>query len=85
MSKQRTCKLVTKILMKTCSSLVKMISDGVNNFIMQNKYKKVDEVKKRITQSQKCSYGIIYISFTWCRPDRHKNSRLIVKTDFYII
>ena len=26
MSKQRTCKLVTKILMKTCSSLVKIIS-----------------------------------------------------------
>ena len=36
MSKQSTCKLVTKILRKTCSSLVKIISDGENNF-MQNK------------------------------------------------
>ena len=33
MSKQRTCKLLTKILLKTCSSLVKMISDLVNNFV----------------------------------------------------
>ena len=33
MSKQRTCKLVTKILMETCSSLVKIVSHGVNNFV----------------------------------------------------
>ena len=40
MSKQRTTsKFVTKILMKTCSSLVKMISDRVNNFL-QNKCNK---------------------------------------------
>ena len=37
MSKQRTSKFVTKILRKTCSSLVKIISDGENNFT-QNKY-----------------------------------------------
>ena len=34
--KTKNIKLVTKILMKTCSSLVKIISHGVNNF-MQNK------------------------------------------------
>ena len=39
MSKQRTCKLVTRILRKTRSSLVKMISSGENNF-MQNKFNK---------------------------------------------
>ena len=33
MSKQRTCKLVTKILRKTCASFVKIISDGENNFV----------------------------------------------------
>ena len=33
MSKQRTCKLVTKILNKTCSSLLKMTSDWENNFM----------------------------------------------------
>ena len=32
MSKQRTRKFVTKILRKTCSSLVKIISDGENNY-----------------------------------------------------
>ena len=32
MSKQRTRKFVTKILRETCSSLVKIISDGDNNF-----------------------------------------------------
>ena len=36
MSKQRTRKFVNKILRKTCSSLVKIISDGENNF-KQNK------------------------------------------------
>ena len=39
MSKQRTCKLVTNIFLKTCSSLVKMISGGVNKF-MENKCNK---------------------------------------------
>ena len=39
MSKQRTRKFVTKILRKTCSSLVKTIPDGENNFT-QNKYNK---------------------------------------------
>ena len=32
MSKQRTRKSVTKILRKTCSSLVKIIPDEENNF-----------------------------------------------------
>ena len=43
MSKQRTCELVTKILMKTCSSLVKIISVG-ENISMQNKWIKYRNV-----------------------------------------
>ena len=43
MSKQRTRKFVTKIIRKTGSSLVKMISDGENNFT-QNKYKKLQKI-----------------------------------------
>ena len=39
MSKQRTRKFGTKILRKTCSSFVKIISDGEINF-KQNKYNK---------------------------------------------
>ena len=42
MSKQRTSKFVTKILRKTCSSLVKIISAGENNFT-QNKYNKLQK------------------------------------------
>ena len=38
MSKQWTRKFVTKILRKTCSSFVKIISDGENN-LKQNNYK----------------------------------------------
>ena len=40
MSKQRTRKFVPEILRITCSSLVKIISDGDNNFT-QNKYNKL--------------------------------------------
>ena len=43
MSKQRTRKFVTKIFRKTCSSLVKIISDGENNFT-QNKYNKLQKI-----------------------------------------
>ena len=43
MSKQRTRKFVKKILTKTCSSLVKIISDGENNFT-QNKYIKLQKI-----------------------------------------
>ena len=46
MSKQRTRKFVTKILRKTCSSLVKIISDGGNNFT-QNKYDKLKEISAK--------------------------------------
>ena len=42
MSKQRTRKFVTKILRKTCSSLVKISSDGENNFT-QNKNNKLQK------------------------------------------
>ena len=45
MSKQRT-RFVTKILSKTCSSLVKIISDGENNFT-QNKYNKFQKISAK--------------------------------------
>ena len=48
MSKQRTCKFVTKILRKTCSSLVKIIPDGENNF-SQNKYNKLQKISAKIS------------------------------------
>ena len=37
---------MTKILMKTCSSLVKIISDGENNFT-QNKYNKLQIISAK--------------------------------------
>ena len=43
MSKQRTRKFVTKILRKKCSSLVKIIPDGENNFT-QNKNNKLQKI-----------------------------------------
>ena len=43
MSKQRTRKFLNKILRKTCSSLVKIIYDGEDNF-MQNKYNKLQKI-----------------------------------------
>ena len=46
MSKQRTRKFVTKILRKTCSSFVKIISDGENN-ITQNKFNKLQKISAK--------------------------------------
>ena len=46
MSKHRTRKFVTKILRKTCSSLIKIISDGENNF-RQNKYNKLQKISAK--------------------------------------
>ena len=56
MSKQRTHKFVTRILRKTCSSLVKIISDVENNFT-QNKYNKLQKISaqnKRFFAKNKC-------------------------------
>ena len=77
MSKRKTRTFVTKILRKTCSSLVKIISDVENNFT-QNKYNKLQKVSNKV-------HGIIYSSITLCRPDRYSHSKLIIKTYFYII
>ena len=44
MSKLRTYKFVTKILRKISSSLVKIISDGQNDFT-QNKYNKLQKIR----------------------------------------
>ena len=52
MSKQRTRKFVTKMLRKTCSLLVKIISDGENNFT-QNKYNKL----QKISAKNKCFFA----------------------------
>ena len=53
MSKQRTCKLVTKILMKTCSSLVKMISDGENNFMQDKCNKRMKYIYRKVLSKHK--------------------------------
>ena len=52
MSKQGTRKFVTKIRRKTCSSLVKIISDGENNFRL-NKYNKL----QKISAQNKCFFA----------------------------
>ena len=57
MSKQRTRKFVTKFLGKTCSSLVKIISDGENNF-MQNKYNKLLKISAFFAKN-KCKSAIM--------------------------
>ena len=91
MAKQKTRKFVTEILRKTCSSLVKIIPDGENNFT-QNKYNKL----QKINAKNECFFLLRKISakvqiwdhlqfITWCRPDRYANSKLIIKTYFYII
>ena len=58
MSKQRTRKFVSKILNKTCSSLVKIIPDGKNNFT-QNRYNKLQKISAKI----KCFFGAHW--FNW--------------------
>ena len=52
MSQQRTRKFATKILRKICSSLVKIISDGENNFT-QNKYNKL----QKLSLTNKCFFA----------------------------
>ena len=56
MSNQITCKLVTNILIKTCSSLVKMISDGENNF-MQNKFNKLMKYRNVLPNHKNANMG----------------------------
>ena len=56
MSKQRTHKFVTKIILKKCSSLVKIISDGENNFTQNknNKLQKISAKNKCFLAENKC-------------------------------
>ena len=81
---------MAKILRKTCSPLVKIISDGENNFT-QNKYNKLEKISAKNkyffakNKFESANIGIIYSSITWCRHDRYSNSKLIIKTYFYII
>ena len=72
MSKQRTRKFVTKIFRKTCSSLVKLISDGEINF-KQNKYNKLKKISAKMSAfsvKNKCKYGITYCPITVCLQDK---------------
>ena len=59
MSKQRTRKFVTKILRKTCSSLLKIISDGENNFTQNknNKLHKINAKNEWFFAKNKCKSG----------------------------
>ena len=57
MSKQRSRKFVTKILRKTCSSLVKIISDEENNFT-QNKYNKLPKISANTGSSTVQLHGV---------------------------
>ena len=69
MSKQRTRKFETKILRKTCSSLVKFISDGKNNFT-QNKYNKLQKNVQKIS----AKVQIWHLKFNYMvGPDRYAN------------
>ena len=56
MSKQKTRKFVIKILRKTCSSLVKIISDVENNFTKKkyNKFQKINAKNKWFFGKNKC-------------------------------
>ena len=84
MLKQRIRKLVTTILMKTCSSLVKMISDEVINF-MQNKCNKWMKYRNILPNHKNAHMGssIVHLH-EWCRADRYANSKLIIKTYLHI-
>ena len=68
MLKQRTRKFVTKIFRNTCSSLVKILSDGEINF-KQNKYNKLQKISASFAKNN-CKYGIIYSSITVCLQDK---------------
>ena len=54
--------------MKTCWSLVKIISDGAINF-EQHKYNKLQKISASFAKN-KCKYGIIYSSITLCLHDK---------------
>ena len=89
MSNQRTRKFVTQIIRKTCSSLVKIISDGDNNFT-KNKYNKLQKIsaKNVCFAKNKCKSANMGSStvqlYGTCRPDRYSNSKLIIKTYFIL-
>ena len=88
MSKQRTRKFVTKILRKTCSSLVKIISDVENN-LTQNKYNKLQKISaknyfflQKRAKVQNLIWDLLYSTISWYRSD--SNSKLIIKTIFLL-
>ena len=77
----KTKNFVTKILRKTCSSLVKIISDGEINF-KQNKYIKLQKISASFAKN-KCKYGIIYNSITVCLQDKiHIPPKMLVEHHF---
>ena len=76
--------LVINFLMKTSSSLVKMISDGENNF-MQNKCNKWIKYRNVLPNYKNANMGSSTVHFTWSTLDSYANSRLITKTHFYMM
>ena len=51
----------------------KIISDGETK-VTQNEYNKLQIISaKNKSKMQKCKYGSIYSSITWCRPDRYSS------------
>ena len=63
---------MTKILRKTCSSLVKIISDVENNFT-QNKYNKLQKISAK-NKFFFCKYGITGSALVW-HPEGRKIDR----------
>ena len=78
-TKNKYINFVTKILRKTCSSLVKIISEGENNFTQTN-YDKLPKISAKnkcvFLQKNKCKGANMGSSIefnSWCRPDRYSN------------
>ena len=69
--------------MKTCSSLVKMISDGGNN-CMQNKCNKRMKYNNVLPNHKNANMGPYANNLhSACVLDKYANSKLIIKTYFY--
>ena len=81
---------MTEILRKTCSSLVKIISDGENNF-KQNKYNKLQKISaknKNFFAQNKCksaNMGSSTVQLHGVDLIDIQIQNMIIKTYFYII
>ena len=59
----------------------KIISDAETNFT-QHKYNGLEKIRAKCKSA---NMGSSTVQFKWCRPDRYSSSKLIIKTQFYII